>query len=88
MMISARPDESGTPFAFRAAPEVPRCRDGLKMSSRDSVRACLRRPAGLVGQTSSLSARGLPARGTACRPWGWKPVTDRPEALSYLSDRF
>ena len=27
----------------------------------------------LVGQASSLSAHGLPARGTACLAWGWKP---------------
>ncbi len=37
------------------------------------LRACLKRPAGLVGQASSLSACGLPARGTTCPAWGWKP---------------
>ena len=37
------------------------------------MRACLKKSADLVGQASSLSACGLPARGTACLAWGWKP---------------
>ena len=42
-------------------------------SPRLGLRACLKRLAGRVGQASSLSACGLPARGTACLAWGWKP---------------
>ena len=37
------------------------------------LKACLKRGAGRAGKASSHSARGFPARGTACPAWGWKP---------------